>query len=94
MPELESFTPVDYLIIGHISEDITPQGKVPGGTVSYSALTAKANGLKVGIVTSCRSDLNLDLFAGIEILSVDYVKSAIAPENFRNNYSIRCLVIL
>lgn len=52
--------PVDYLIIGHITEDITPTGSQIGGTASYSALTAKALGLRVGIVTACNNCLNLE----------------------------------
>lgn len=44
--------PVDYLIIGHITQDLTPNGPILGGTASYSALTAKALGLRVGIITA------------------------------------------
>ncbi len=57
--------PVDYLAIGHITRDITPQGNVPGGTVLYSALTARALGLRVGIVTSCKEDYPLPFHEGI-----------------------------
>lgn len=45
--------PIDYLAIGHVTCDITPQGNMPGGTALYSALTAHALGLRVGVVTSC-----------------------------------------
>ncbi len=44
--------PVDYLVIGHIARDLTPSGPRLGGTVAYSGLTARALGLRVGIVTS------------------------------------------
>ena len=44
--------PVDYLAIGHITCDILPSGRRMGGTVTYAALTARALGLRVGIVTS------------------------------------------
>lgn len=71
MNELLSVEPVDYLIIGHITQDITPKGLVIGGTASYASLTAKAFGIKVGIVTACRSDLNLDQLAGIQIVRKD-----------------------
>ena len=59
--------PVDYLAIGHITHDITPQGNVPGGTVLYSALTARALGLRVGIVTACAADYSLPVLDGITI---------------------------
>lgn len=48
--------PPDYLLIGHITADLTPTGRVAGGTVSYAARAAAAFGLKVGIVTSTAAD--------------------------------------
>lgn len=45
-------TPVDYLIIGHILQDLTPEGTQIGGTAAYSGLTAAALGQRVGVVTS------------------------------------------
>ena len=63
--------PVDYLVIGHIAQDITPQGLRIGGTAAYSALTAKAFGLRVGVVTSCTSDLDLAALDGISISAVE-----------------------
>ena len=63
--------PIDYLVIGHITQDITPTGPVLGGTVSYSALTARAFGLRVGIVTACESSLPLKELSGIAISSLD-----------------------
>lgn len=71
MSELTHLQPVDYLMIGHITQDLTPQGPALGGTASYAALTASSFGLRVGIVTSCRSDLNLDLFTGITVIRKD-----------------------
>ncbi len=68
MNTLKTIEPVDYLIIGHITQDITPAGLVLGGTASYASLTAKAFGIKVGIVTACRQDLDLRLLGGIEII--------------------------
>ncbi|MBK8027903.1 MAG: hypothetical protein IPK19_42640 [Chloroflexi bacterium] len=46
----------DYVLIGHITADLTPTGRVAGGTVSYAARTAAAFGWRVAIVTSCRPD--------------------------------------
>ena len=54
LPPLE---PIDYLVIGHVTQDLTPNGPLLGGTAAYSALTAKALGLRVGIVTACTDDL-------------------------------------
>lgn len=59
--------PIDYLVIGHVSKDLTPQGHVLGGTAAYSGLTARALGLRVGVVTSASPDLNLDPLADLAI---------------------------
>lgn len=74
MPELR---PVDYLLIGHVAVDLTPTGKQLGGTVSYSALTAQAMGLKVGIVTSAGEDAPLHLLDGIQIFNLPTEQSTI-----------------
>jgi sugar/nucleoside kinase (ribokinase family) len=66
----QNLQPVDYLLIGHIAVDLTPSGKQLGGTVSYSALTAQAMGLKVGILTSVGEDANLELLNGIQIVNI------------------------
>lgn len=70
MLELVSPEPVDYLAIGHIAVDLSPMGKQLGGTVSYSALTARALGLRVGIVTSAAEAESLGPLAGVQIVKV------------------------
>jgi hypothetical protein len=59
--------PIDYLIIGHITQDLTLQGPRIGGTVAYSGLTARALGLRVGIITSWGEDLPLGPLGEIPI---------------------------
>ncbi|MEP7285179.1 MAG: PfkB family carbohydrate kinase [Chloroflexota bacterium] len=46
----------DYLLIGHVAHDETPQGPKLGGTVSYAGCTANALGAHVAIVTSARKN--------------------------------------
>ncbi len=70
MFELVSLQPVDYLIVGHVAADITPTGAQLGGTVSYSGLTARALGLRVGIVTSFGADAPLGALDGIPMVNV------------------------
>jgi sugar/nucleoside kinase (ribokinase family) len=65
MPELVPLAPVDYLVIGHVARDLTPDGSMLGGTAAYSALTARAFGLSVGIVTAAGSDVPLEPLNGI-----------------------------
>lgn len=77
MLELASIQPVDYLAIGHVAVDLTPAGKTLGGTVSYSALTARALGLRVGIVTSAGEDVALHLLDGVQIFNIPTETSTI-----------------
>jgi hypothetical protein len=64
LPLLEK---IDYLVIGHLTQDLTAQGPRIGGTAAYSTLTAKALGLRVGIVTSWAADLKLGSLSDIPI---------------------------
>jgi len=75
--------PVDYLLIGHVAVDLTPSGKQLGGTVSYSALTALAMGMRVGIVTSAGEDAPLHLLDGIQIVNIPSQTSTV----FENIYT-------
>ena len=46
MSSREFVEPVDYLAVGHITIDQTPDGPRLGGSVAYAALTAQALGLR------------------------------------------------
>ncbi len=59
--------PVDYLLIGHITKDLTPAGPRVGGSVAYAGLTARAFGQEVGIVTAWGEDVETDQLAGLNI---------------------------
>jgi hypothetical protein len=60
---------IDYLVIGHIAQDITPNGLQVGGTATYAALTAKALGLRVGIVTSWAMEAPSNLLNSLPIIN-------------------------
>ena len=75
--------PVDYLVIGHVAHDLTPDGPRLGGTVAYSALTARALGLRVGIVTASGPETSLEALNGIRIINVESPKST----TFENIYT-------
>ncbi len=70
MLDLAPLQPVDYLVVGHVAVDITPAGMQLGGTVSFAALTARALGMRVGIVTSSGKDAPLQTLDGIHIVNV------------------------
>ena len=50
---------LDYLVVGHVTRDLVDGTFTIGGTVSYSARTARALGCRVGVVTSASPDLDL-----------------------------------
>lgn len=58
---------IDYLIIGHVTVDLMPDGHRLGGTAAYASLTALTLGLRVGLVTACRPDLDLTPLRDIAI---------------------------
>ena len=58
----------DYLIIGHITQDIQPDGTFRlGGTTTYSGLTAKALGAQVNVLTSASDDVDLEAISSLNI---------------------------
>ena len=62
--------PIDYLMIGHITLDKTPDGFRLGGTATFSSLMARALNLRVGIVTSWGAELPLGPLAGIPMINL------------------------
>lgn len=47
---------IDVLLVGHMTVDLAPGGRMIGGTVAYAAPTYRAFGRRVGIVTSAAVD--------------------------------------
>ena len=82
MHDVAPFQAVDYLVIGHITQDLTSEGSQMGGTAAFSALTARALGLRVGIVTSTDEQTSLKALDGIPIVSVP----SGYPTTFENIY--------
>lgn len=71
MYRLAPLEPVDYLIIGHITQDLTAAGPSIGGTASFSSLTARALGLRVGIVTACNHCIDASILEQIPIAGLN-----------------------
>lgn len=65
-----TFETVDYLLVGHLTVDITSEGPRLGGTAAYAGLTAQKLGLRVGIVTSWGGELPLGPLASIPIINL------------------------
>jgi sugar/nucleoside kinase (ribokinase family) len=61
---------IDYLVIGHVSNDLTPNGSILGGTVAYAGLTAQALGVRVRVITSAEQGFDLDPLENMEVLQL------------------------
>ncbi len=72
---IENPQPIDYLLVGHITCDLVEGGSRLGGSVAYAALTAKALGMRPGIITSFAEDLPLEPLASIPIIHLPALKS-------------------
>jgi len=83
MYNLVPLEPVDYLVIGHVAHDLTPSGPRLGGTAAYSALTARALGMRVGVITANGPETSLDALGDILIVSTPSLHST----TFENIYS-------
>ncbi|MEM8530072.1 MAG: PfkB family carbohydrate kinase [Chloroflexota bacterium] len=77
--------PPDYLLLGHFTTDVLPDGKcVPGGTSLYAALAAHRLGLTVSIV-SAQITLPPDWPATIDIA----FHPTYTPPTFENRYTTK-----
>jgi len=91
MPDLVPLAPVDYLVVGHIACDLTPSGSMLGGTAAYSALTARAFGLKVGIVTAAGSDVSLAPLNGFPVHMIKSQTSTTYENTYTENGRVQYL---
>lgn len=83
MYNLVPLDPVDYLVVGHVAHDLTPTGPRLGGTAAYSALTAQALGMRVGVFTASGPETNLDVLSDALVVSASSSQST----TFENIYS-------
>lgn len=74
---------IDYLVIGHITRDITPTGNLVGGTVSYAGRVAQALGNETAVLTSCEADY--EGLTQLANLTVEVIPSA-NTSTFENVY--------
>src|SRR6185369_14123068 len=83
MSNLTVLEPVDYLVIGHVAHDLTPDGPRLGGTAAYSALTARALGMRVGVVTTSGPETSLAALKDIPVVVLESPRST----TFENIYT-------
>jgi 1D-myo-inositol 3-kinase len=60
----------EFVVVGHVCQDILPNGELGlGGSVSYATTTALRLGYEVGVVTSAGPDLDLaQAFPGAQVV--------------------------
>ncbi len=66
---LNTLEPIDYLIVGHLTVDLTATGPSLGGSAAYAALTARALGLRVGVVTAWGNEIPLTALGEIPVIA-------------------------
>lgn len=75
--------PPDFLVVGHITKDVQADGYTIGGTVTYSALTARNLGWRAAVVTAAGPDLDAhELLRGVMTLRLP----STATTTFQNLY--------
>lgn len=72
--------PLQYLVIGHVTADLTENGVRLGGTSAFSGLTANALGLRSGMVTSFAKDLDISPIDAVWIMN----KASQVSTTFKN----------
>ncbi len=71
----------NYLVIGHLTKDLYPGGYKIGGTVTFSALTARNLGHQARIVTCCSDDIDLSRLPGDVQIEAQRCESTTTFEN-------------
>jgi sugar/nucleoside kinase (ribokinase family) len=75
---------IDYLLIGHITCDLIPNGTMAGGTVTYSGHIAEALGYHTAVLTSSAPDYDgLSALDGLEFINIP----SAATTTFENVYT-------
>jgi len=91
MHNLISPEPVDYLMIGHVAHDLTPDGYRLGGTAAYSALAARALGLRVGMLTASGPETSLETLKDIPVISIESPQSTTFENIYTDDHRIQYL---
>ncbi len=62
---------LSYLVLGHLTQDITSSGIQMGGTAAYSSLTAHALGHPVRLVTSYPDSIPFFCDEGMDVVNIE-----------------------
>ena len=85
-------TGLDFLAIGHVTLDLTQEGKVPGGTAFYAAVTAARLGKKVGLLTRGAPPQSKEPLAALEqVVNIPSPVTTIFENRYANGVRIQRL---
>ena len=73
----------DFVVVGNVARDVTPDGWLPGGTAVYAAAVARGLGRHVGLVTAATEDVAVALPADVEVVRCPAAEST----SFENIYT-------
>ena len=76
---------IDYLLIGHLTQDVTPAGTMLGGTALYASVTAQRLGQRVGLVTRAPARLEAEIRAALPDVALHILPTEQAT-TFENRY--------
>lgn len=83
---------IDYLLIGHITRDVTPEGDLVGGTVSFAGRTGHALGCQTAVLTSCQPDYEgLDKLADLAVTVVPAANTTTFENVYTENGRIQTI---
>lgn len=74
---------LDYLVIGHVTRDVTPAGNLVGGTAAYAGRVAQALGCHTAVLTRCQPEY--EGLRDLADLAVEVVPST-HTTTFENSY--------
>jgi hypothetical protein len=76
----------DFLVIGHVVQDLLDGEWRAGGAVTYAGLLARNLGLRTAVLTACGDDFPIeDVFSGVEVQrlasrATSQIRNVYAPE--------------
>ena len=75
---LDPSGPLDLVVIGHVTQDLTDGRPRPGGTGAYAALVASRSGLRTGLITCSGPELNLaELLPDVRVVLADSTRTTV-----------------
>jgi sugar/nucleoside kinase (ribokinase family) len=82
----------DFLVIGHITKDVVPEGYTVGGTVTYSSITARNLGRRTAILTAADPEFEPGpLLDGITLLRLPSTATTTFQNLYPDGYRVQYL---